>query len=184
MKLGEKILNLRKKQGLSQEQLGEKVHVTRQTISNWELGETSPAPEQLKLLSKILHVSIDELLDNETKEVIIEKVSNTERLAGIMIRILKILGISFLIFLMIDVVILILFLSSGKKIYVENSATITCKINHQKYQIEISDNDYLKCDDCSDKMKTDIKKTIDFNNIEESLENIENYFKENNGSCE
>lgn len=57
--LGENILKLRKKLGLSQEQLGEKVGVTRQTISNWELNETSPNPEQLKLLSKALKVSID-----------------------------------------------------------------------------------------------------------------------------
>lgn len=35
MKLGEKILELRKKNGFSQEQLGEKINVTRQTISNW-----------------------------------------------------------------------------------------------------------------------------------------------------
>ena len=65
MNLGEKILKLRKKNGFSQENLAEKVDVTRQTISNWELGETSPNPNQLKLLSKALNVSIDELLDNE-----------------------------------------------------------------------------------------------------------------------
>ena len=44
MKLGENILKLRKQNGLSQEQLGEKVNVTRQTISNWELNETTPNP--------------------------------------------------------------------------------------------------------------------------------------------
>lgn len=65
MNLGEKILKLRKKNGFSQENLADKVDVTRQTISNWELGETSPNPSQLKLLSKSLNVSIDELLDNE-----------------------------------------------------------------------------------------------------------------------
>ena len=63
MKLGENIFKLRKDLKLSQEQLAEKVDVTRQTISNWELGETSPNPEQLKLLSKTLNVSIDELLN-------------------------------------------------------------------------------------------------------------------------
>ncbi len=57
------IFKLRKDLKLSQEQLAEKVDVTRQTISNWELGETSPNPEQLKLLSKTLNVSIDELLN-------------------------------------------------------------------------------------------------------------------------
>ncbi len=62
--LGERILKLRKQNGLSQEQLGEKVNVTRQTISNWELNETAPNPEQLKLLSKSLNISIDDLIGN------------------------------------------------------------------------------------------------------------------------
>ena len=68
MKLGDNIFKLRKDCKLSQEQLAEKVDVTRQTISNWELGETSPNPEQLKLLSKALNVSIDELLNNDIKQ--------------------------------------------------------------------------------------------------------------------
>ena len=55
MALGTNILNNRKKNNLSQEQLAEKINVTRQTISNWELGETSPNHEQLKLLSKKLN---------------------------------------------------------------------------------------------------------------------------------
>ena len=76
--LGENILKLRKKSCLSQEQLGEKVNVTRQTISNWELNETTPNPEQLKLLSKALNVSIDELLDNDIKGVIETKVNEID----------------------------------------------------------------------------------------------------------
>lgn len=76
--LGKNILKLRKKSGLSQEQLGEKVNVTRQTISNWELNETTPNPEQLKLLSKALNVSIDELLDNDIKGVIETKVNEID----------------------------------------------------------------------------------------------------------
>ena len=42
MSLRNKILELRKKEGYSQEELGEKIGVTRQTISNWELDETAP----------------------------------------------------------------------------------------------------------------------------------------------
>lgn len=49
MQLGNNIQTLRKKKGLSQEKLAEKINVTRQTISNWELGETAPNPEQLIL---------------------------------------------------------------------------------------------------------------------------------------
>ncbi len=65
MQLGNNIYTLRKEKGLSQEKLAEKINVTRQTISNWELGETSPNPEQLILLSKELNKSIDELVGNE-----------------------------------------------------------------------------------------------------------------------
>lgn len=97
MKLGENIFKLRKEYNLSQEQLAEKINVTRQTISNWELGETAPNPEQLKLLSKELNISIDELLNNDIKQVLVEKVSNTEKLAKIIIKILKILGIIFVL---------------------------------------------------------------------------------------
>lgn len=107
MKLGENILKLRKQLGLSQEQLGEQVAVTRQTISNWELGETSPNPEQLKSLSKTLNVSIDELLDNEIKENLMKKVSNTEQLSGMIIKILKVfakIGIAYLILVAVAVI--------------------------------------------------------------------------------
>ena len=78
MSLGNMILELRKKNGLSQEQLGEKVDVTRQTISNWELGETTPNPEQLKLLSKALEVSIDELLGNDFTSIIETKMNKID----------------------------------------------------------------------------------------------------------
>ena len=44
MQLGNNIQTLRKRKGLSQEKLAEKINVTRQTISNWELGETAPNP--------------------------------------------------------------------------------------------------------------------------------------------
>ena len=64
MELNKNIYNLRKEKGFSQEYMAEKINVSRQTISNWELGETSPNPEQLLLLSKILETSVDNLLGN------------------------------------------------------------------------------------------------------------------------
>lgn len=66
MELGKNIYTHRKEKGFSQEILAGKVNVTRQTISNWELGETSPNPEQLILLSGALDKSIDELVGNDT----------------------------------------------------------------------------------------------------------------------
>ena len=56
------ILELRTKRGLSQDDLAEKVMVTRQAVSRWENGETVPNTDTLKLLSKELDVSINTLL--------------------------------------------------------------------------------------------------------------------------
>ena len=184
--LGEKILKLRKKQGLSQEQLGEQVNVTRQTISNWELNETTPNPEQLKLLSKALNVSIDELLDNEIKSILEEKISNTEKLAGIIIKILKVIGIAFIIFLVIDIVAFVCFTAIRiQKSNDSGSSAITfCVIDDKKYEIEFGTNDYFKCDNCSNDMKKELKEIVDFNSIDKSMENIEQYFIDNNGTCE
>ena len=106
MKLGDKILELRKKQGLSQEELGEKIDVTRQTISNWELGETSPNPDQLKLLSKELNISIDELLDNDIKSLLEEKISNTEKLSSTILTLLKF----FLLMIGIGILIIVFYI--------------------------------------------------------------------------
>lgn len=108
--LGENIYNLRKKHKLSQENLAELVKVTRQTISNWELGETSPNPDQLKLLSTALDVSIDELLNNDIRNILEEKVSNTEKLAEIGIKAIKFAGIAFLILLFIDILSFLIFI--------------------------------------------------------------------------
>ncbi len=56
------ISELRKKNGMSQEELAEKVFVTRQAVSRWETGETVPGTETLKLLSGLFGVSINTLL--------------------------------------------------------------------------------------------------------------------------
>ena len=52
------IYELRTKKGLSQEELAEKVFVTRQAVSRWETGETIPNIDTLKLLSKLFDVSL------------------------------------------------------------------------------------------------------------------------------
>ena len=62
MKTKDIILELRTKKGLSQDELAEKVYVTRQAVSRWETGETIPNTETLKLLSKLFDVSINTLL--------------------------------------------------------------------------------------------------------------------------
>ena len=66
--LGARVKDLRLQKGLSQEQLAEKMGVTRQTISNWELDESSPDLKQGKELSKIFNVSLDDLTGDLTFE--------------------------------------------------------------------------------------------------------------------
>ena len=61
------ILGLRTNKGLSQEELAEKVFVTRQAVSRWETGETVPNTETLKLLSEFFDVSINTLLGSPRK---------------------------------------------------------------------------------------------------------------------
>lgn len=61
------IYELRTKHGLSQDELAEKVFVTRQAVSRWENGETVPNTETLKLLSRLFGVSINTLLGSPQK---------------------------------------------------------------------------------------------------------------------
>jgi len=62
MKTKDVLFELRTKNGLSQDDLAEKVFVTRQAVSRWENGETVPNTDTLKLLSKLFNVSINTLL--------------------------------------------------------------------------------------------------------------------------
>ena len=59
--------SLREKNNLTQDQLAEKILVTRQAVSRWENGETQPNTETLKLLSQLFNVSINTLLDSPRK---------------------------------------------------------------------------------------------------------------------
>jgi len=61
------ILELRTQKGMSQDELAEKVFVSRQAVSRWENGETVPNTETLKLLSEVFDVSINTLLDSPRK---------------------------------------------------------------------------------------------------------------------
>ena len=67
MKTKDVILELRTKSGLSQEELAEKIFVTRQAVSRWENGDTVPNTETLKLLSALFDVSINTLLGSPRK---------------------------------------------------------------------------------------------------------------------
>ena len=186
MKLGDNIFKLRKDCKLSQEQLAEKVDVTRQTISNWELGETSPNPDQLKLLSKALNVSIDELLNNDIKQVLVEKVNNTEKLAEIIIKILKVMGILFIVGCVVIILLSVFFGSrqSSKTEKTEQTVQLSCVLNNEKYEylIEYDQNDNI-IDASGSEYIINIVKDKEFNKAKILVKYIETYFKDNGGKC-
>lgn len=74
MELSEKIQMLRKEEGLSQEAFAEKMGVSRQAVSKWELGVSKPDVEKIVLMSELFHVSTDYLLKDEEEQEQREKV--------------------------------------------------------------------------------------------------------------
>ena len=69
MRIGQKISACRKKRGMSQEDLAERIGVSRQAVSRWETGESVPDVEKIKALCRIFEVSADYLLFDEKKEL-------------------------------------------------------------------------------------------------------------------
>lgn len=75
MRFQDKLFQLRKKSGMTQAELAEALHVSRQAISKWEMGITVPDINNMISISKIFEVSIDDLINEELE---IEKISSLE----------------------------------------------------------------------------------------------------------
>lgn len=108
MNLGNNILELRKNLQLSQEKLGEKVGVTRQTILNWELEQTTPDTYQLIALAKALNVSIDTLVENDIQNLLEQKFNNVELE---IVKNNKLLKISIIVLTLIVITLILAFVS-------------------------------------------------------------------------
>jgi len=65
MEFNDKLQQLRKEQGLTQEQLAEELYVSRSAISKWESGRGYPSFDSLKAISMLFSVSVDDLLSGE-----------------------------------------------------------------------------------------------------------------------
>lgn len=69
MEIGSKIKKYREQDNLSQEELADKVYVSRQTVSNWENNKSYPDINSLKLLSNIFDISLDEFIEEDIAEM-------------------------------------------------------------------------------------------------------------------
>ena len=75
IEIANRLVNLRKEMGLSQEQLAEKIGVSRQAVSKWERSEASPDTDNIILLARLYNISLDDLLRTE------DDIPNTEETA-------------------------------------------------------------------------------------------------------
>ena len=186
MEIGNNIVNFRKKSGLSQEELAEKVGVARQTISKWELGETSPDLKQAKELSKIFKVSLDELADNDIKEILVEKTTNTEKLAGLILKLIKFI----IIFIIVVPIILVGARIISKNIYEKNAGrlmtvSVECTLHDETYSYEFvfyettGQIKYAGGDGYIANI-TDVGK---YDDAHQAIDVIDAYVKNNGGTC-
>lgn len=99
MEFNEKLQQLRKKSGLTQEQLAEQLYVSRTAISKWEGGKGYPNIESLKCLSKFFSVSIDELLSNDELITLAEceNRSNLKKIYSLISSTIDVLAVAFIV---------------------------------------------------------------------------------------
>lgn len=186
MEIGNKIMELRKKGGLSQEELAEKVGVARQTISKWELGETSPDLRQAKELSKIFNVSLDELTDNDIKDILVEKTSNTEKLAGLILKLIKFIAAFIIVFPILLIALRIVF----KNIHENNSGrlmnvSISCNLHNETYGYEFNyyENTGEIKEAGGDGYLANITGLNKYDDAYQALDIVDAYVKNNGGTC-
>ena len=186
MNIGEKLYELRKGKNLSQEEVADKVNVTRQTISKWELGETSPDIKQSKELSKIFNVSLDELTDNDIKDILVEKTSNTEKLAGLILKLIKVIVIFIILFPVVLITAKIIF----KNIHEKNSGrlmqvSIKCNLHDKDYGYEFvyyETTGEIK-EAGGDGYLANITHISKYSDAYEALDIIDAYVVNNSGTC-
>lgn len=136
MKFNEKLVMLRKQQNLSQEQVSEKLGVARQTISKWELGETTPEMDKLIIISKLYDITLDELMkeDNEGKNVNDPNNMNSQKLAGLTIKFLKGIGIFIFIVVILYVFIMIVELIAFNRLKTDSGSKTTIIQTQEKVE--------------------------------------------------
>lgn len=109
MEFNNKLYQLRKQKGLSQEELANRLNVSRQTVSKWEMGDSSPDMEKLITISDFFEISLDELVKGKESDSPNTKSSKTEVLNvkyGV-----KLAAVIFAVLLLIDVISMIVYFS-------------------------------------------------------------------------
>lgn len=115
MEFSNRLYELRKQKGLSQEELANKLNVTRQTISKWEVGDSTPDMEKLVAISDLFGISLDELvIGKEASKTEIENTKKPSKICTtetkkVVEKALKMIGIFAAIILTIDIISMIVY---------------------------------------------------------------------------
>lgn len=187
MDLGNRIANLRKKNNLSQEELADKIGVTRQTISKWELNNTTPDIMQAKKISEVFSISLDELTDNNMDNILINKVSNTEKLAALTIKILKFIGVSLLIFFILIFILAIIMYKNkfkNRDYNVIGKYSITCSLDNETYFYEVEYNKNFQVINAGGDAFIANHVDLELEDANKVVAHINDYFRIFNGTCE
>ena len=181
MKFGDNLKTLRKSKNLSQEQLAEKVNVTRQSVSKWETGEAYPEMNNILELCKIFHCKINELvndsiidvdsLDEEVKMKVVKLKEEKQKKVKVLSKIISVLAkigriclmivIPFIVLAMIIVPIVLSKVDvKDNKITFEGINDVV-KIVEKNNKIEVTVNDKTIVDEDDKDVIVEIKKFLD-----------------------
>ncbi len=123
MELNNKLYDLRKQKGLAQEELANRLNVSRQTVSKWEVGDSTPDLEKLVAISDLFEISLDELVLDKAAVSSEETFSKSEVLSELKEKLLtdenkkrakkgfKIAGIVFGVLVLADVISMVVYFS-------------------------------------------------------------------------
>ena len=188
MELGNLILKYRKQNNLSQEDLAKEIGVTRQTISKWELNETSPDLKQAAKLAELFGVGVNDLINERNKE---DDIKSNEKhiMKNKLFKIIKITGITLgIITFIISMYIII---STDLKGYFSAGPSAQGVYRHCEYNGKITKYEIWRYYDSNqiilnteDEEIRQKFKTYDYTNENKMLADIVEYIESNGGNCE
>ncbi len=175
MNLGEKIYEIRKEKGVSQDVLAGKLGVTRQTISNWENNVTAPDISQAKKLSEELGISLNELLGEKPE---VKKSSKKVTVAIIIILIIVSLPIIFVL------LSFVLFKSNTvSESNITTSVYFTCDLDDTNYSYEFEFDEVGFISSTASDFYIETLNLEAYEDINLLVDDVEEYFISIGGTC-
>lgn len=184
MKFEEKLIKLRKEKGMSQEELGDKLNVSRQTISKWETGMSTPDIKKLNEIGKIFNVSLESLTDNHQTVNNINTVNKVNKKSNKTLKKGFIIVGCLLLFLLIVIISVCSFLYKQINNSIEQSQKVFESYNETKQFIDDESSNVLDSRDeiyeITNKLNNELEqKANEINEQENNIQQQQEQIKEN-----